>query len=204
MIVIDDIEQGSPEWFALKLGKPSASNMHKIIGSRGTISAKQREPYLYELAAERITGKAEEGYKSQAMEVGNAREQRSRSHYEFIHGVEVEQVGVVYKDETRKYLCSPDGLIDRARGLELKNVLPKTQIAYLFSGKVPTTYFVQVQASLFICEMDRWDFMSYCPGLKSLIIKVGRDSAFISKLKVAIDDFVDELEEVTEKIKGLM
>ena len=200
MIVVDNIEQGTPEWFAEKLGKPSASNMNKIISGKGAVS-KQREAYLYELAAERITGKAEEGYKSKAMEVGNEREQQSRSYYEFIHGVEVEQVGLVYKDENRKYLCSPDGLITRQRGLELKNPLPKTHVAYLLAGKLPTTYFVQVQASLFICEMDRWDFMSFCPGLKPLIIKVGRDSVFMSKLKVALDDFVEELEEVTERIR---
>ena len=31
MIIIDDIEQGKPEWFALKAGVPSTSSFDKIV-----------------------------------------------------------------------------------------------------------------------------------------------------------------------------
>ena len=67
-----DCEQGSPEWFAEKLGKPSASNASKILQDNGKQS-KSRTGYLYELAAERITGKQVEGYQNKNMENGKER-----------------------------------------------------------------------------------------------------------------------------------
>ena len=62
-IIIDNIQQGSDDWFKEKLGKPSASNASKILTNNGTPST-QRTSYLYELVAERITGKREENYKN--------------------------------------------------------------------------------------------------------------------------------------------
>src|SRR3990167_8260073 len=101
MIIIDCI-QNSPEWFAEKIGKPSASNASKILTNDGKPS-KQREGYLYELVAERITGKQEETYKNINMLIGNEREAESREAFEFMHKIEVKQAGVIYKDEQKKF-----------------------------------------------------------------------------------------------------
>lgn len=202
MIIVKEFSQHSDRWFAEKTGKPSASNLDKIITSSGAPS-KQREGYLFELAAEIITKTSGGTYQSAAMAEGVEREAESRQLYELIHGVEVEEVGVVYKDENKAFLCSPDGLINREYGLELKNVLPKTQIGYLLSGKLPTAYFVQVQASMFITGFDRWVFFSYSPGLPTLDIIVPRDNSFCDKLEIALLQFCRDLEKTVEKIRGL-
>jgi len=156
-IIIDSFEQGSESWFQEKLGKPSASNASKIITNQGKPS-KQASEYLYQLAAEKITGQREESYKSLNMEIGSEREEESRSFYEMLKDVKVEQVAVIYKDEKKEFLCSPDGIIDSKRGLEMKNVLPKTQIKYLLENKMPSEYFSQVQSSLYVTGFEYWDF----------------------------------------------
>ena len=205
MIKILDMEQRSEEWYVEKVGKPSASNMNKIITATGKPS-KQREDYLYTLCAERISGCFTNTYQSPAMIEGIEREAESRQLYELIHGVEVEMVGIIYKDESKSFLCSPDGLINyeyREYGLELKNVLPKTQIAYLLNGKLPSEYFVQVQASMFITGFPMWAFFSYSPGLPVLDLMIYRDDTFCDKLETALLEFCNDLEKTTERIRTL-
>jgi len=199
MIVID-LEQGSEEWFQEKLGKPSASNANQIVTSQGKLS-KQREGYLYTLAAERVTGKRADTYKNENMQVGNDREQESRDLYTLVTGEEIKTVGVVYKNDEKKFLCSPDGIIESKRcGFEVKNVLPKTQVKYLLTAKVPTEYIVQIQFGLYVTGFDRWEFCTYSPGLRPLIIHVNRDESLIMALHHELELFCAELDMITKKI----
>ena len=110
MIPMWDIDQGSDAWFAEKAGKPGASSFDRIITTRGEPS-KQRTDYIFQLAAERIVGREVDGYTNAAMQRGTALEPEGRALFEFITGLELKQVGLVYRDESRRVLCSPDGLI---------------------------------------------------------------------------------------------
>lgn len=200
MIIIDSIQQGTDEWIQEKIGKPSASNASRIITNSGKPST-QREGYLYELAGEALRGKKEEGYKNRNMEIGNEREDESRKLFEIIKDVEVEQVGVIYKDDKKQFLCSPDGLINREEGLELKNVLPKTQVKYLLNDKLPSEYFGQIQMSLFITGFKCWWFMSYVDEIRPLIIRCEPDADFQIKLRVQLELFCSELLTIINKLK---
>jgi len=200
---IIDCEQRSEQWFAERLGKPSASNFDSIITSTGVIS-KSRQSYMYELVAQILTGKAEEGFRSPAMDEGVNREDESRKLYEMIKDVSVKQVGMIFPDQWKQYLCSPDGFIeDHQYGLELKNVLPKTQIGYLLANKLPTSYFCQVQGSMLVTGFDRWDFCSYAPGLPPLIIECHRDETWIKKMEVELNAFLTEMLSIVERLKKL-
>ena len=90
------MEQGSPEWFAARLGRVTASRVADIIakGRSGGMSA-LRESYMDELIAERFTGKTAEGFVNDAMRWGTQNEAAARSLYEFLRDVEVEQVGII-------------------------------------------------------------------------------------------------------------
>lgn len=198
------IEQNSPEWFAAKLGKPSASGADKIITMDGKPS-KQREGYLYELAAERIRQQRHESYFNAEMQEGIEREAESRKLYELMHDCEIQPGGLCLSDDER-ICCSPDGLMVPADyaarcGLELKNPLPKTQVKYLLAGTLPSEYFQQVQFSLFVTGFDRWDFMSYCGGLNPLILQVGRDEKFLKALSIEVELFCNELDQIVERLK---
>jgi len=200
---IVDCVQGESQWFAEKLGKPSASNASKLITGSGKRST-QREGYLHTLIAEKLTGERYDAFKTtEAMEEGVRREAESRKLYEFVSDDVITEVGVVYPDKTDKYLCSPDGLCDEKKyGLELKNVMPKTQIKYLLKGTMPTEYILQVQFSLMVTELDYWVFASYCPKLEPLIVKVERDEVLINTLKKEVEVFCDEIDENVKKLGG--
>lgn len=200
MIIIDTVLQGSPEWHDLKAGIPGASSFDKIITTKGEPS-KSRQDYLYQLAGEAITGKQEEGYTNFAMQQGIEREAESRALFELMHGVQVRQVGLIYRDD-KAALCSPDGLIEDA-GVEMKNPLLKTHVKYLLAGTFPMDYFQQVQGSLYITEFKHWFFMSHYPGMPPLILKVERDEKFISALAKALDLFVVELAGTIRKLKEM-
>ncbi|MDP2159281.1 MAG: YqaJ viral recombinase family protein, partial [Flavobacterium sp.] len=149
-------------------------------------------------------GKPTETFQSHAMLDGIEKEDESRRIYAMINEVEVEQVGIIYQNEERKILASPDGLINREYGLELKNVLPKTQVYYLLnSNKLLTEYFVQVQACLFISNFKRWDLFSYCEGLPPLILRVERDEKYISSLAEELEKFCYELQKMIKTLKNL-
>ena len=83
VIVLDDVEQGSEEWFAARIGIPSASVFDKIIGSQGKLSTQQQK-LIYQLAGERITGEKEESYTNGAMQRGTELEPEARECFELI------------------------------------------------------------------------------------------------------------------------
>jgi hypothetical protein len=200
-MIIIDCEQMSEQWFAEKAGKPGASSFDKIITTKGEPS-KMAKRYLYQLAGESITGLKTESYQNAAMLRGIELEPQARSLFEMIHDVEVKQVGLCYPDEQKKYLCSPDGLLDNA-GLEIKCPEIHTHVSYLIEGKLPTDYFQQVQGGMAVTGLPFWYFMSYYPGLPPFIIKVERDDAFISKLKAELDKFCYELAATVRKLKEM-
>jgi len=198
-MIIVDCDQRSDQWYKERLGKPSSSRFDEILTSTGLVS-KSRQGYMYELAAQRISGLSPENYTSAAMEEGIQREEESRQLYSMIHDVEVRQVGMIFPDEQKLFLCSPDGIRNDDIGLELKNVLPKTQVEYLLAKKLPVKYFCQIQGSLLVTGFDRWDFLSYSPGLPPFIIECHRDEEWISKCEKELNAFNDELSELVKKI----
>ncbi len=199
-MIIVNCEQNSEQWFKEKLGKPSASNASRIITNEGEPS-KQRTSYLYTLCGEILTGKQEESYQNGNMLTGQEREDESRKFYEFSQKVKVKQVGVIYQNNQKKFLCSPDGIIQNKYGLELKNVLPKTQVKYLLDNKLPSEYFSQIQFSLCVTGFKYWVFCSYVPSMKPLIIRVKPDKEFQYKLKKELTKFCQDLEAVIRKVK---
>ncbi len=200
-MIIEDVVQGTPEWYKIRLGIPTASCFDKLVTTTG-IPSKQRQKYMYQLAAERITGIGEDNYQSAAMLRGKIVEEEARNMYAFITGNEVKQIGFCYHDKTKLYGCSPDGLISKDGQVEIKCPTSPVHIGYLLSGKFPTTYFQQTQGQLFITGRKWVDFFSYYPGLKPMLIRIKPDNTFILSLKVELDMFCRELDEVTEKLRS--
>ena len=194
-MIILDVEQGSEEWFAARVGVPSASIFDKIVTSKGALST-SKQKLIYKLAGERVIGAKEDGYTNGAMQRGIDLEPEARALFELITGLEVEEVGLCYYDEQKDRSCSPDGhIVKEKEGLEIKCPELQTHVEYLIGKKLPTKYIQQVQGSLYITGLERWHFFSYYPGMKPLHIVVERDEIFIAKLSKALDDLVVELDE---------
>ncbi|MFA5499468.1 MAG: lambda exonuclease family protein [Candidatus Omnitrophota bacterium] len=201
-MIVAEVLQGTPEWLAARLGIPTASGFDRIITTKGEPS-KQAQKYMYQLAAERITGAKEEGYQNGVMQRGMEMEAEARAMYEFITGNEVKTVGVCYPDEKKAYGCSPDGLVNSDGLVEIKCPTSPVHVAYLLSGELPAEYFQQVQGQLLVTGRKYVDFFSFYPGLKPLPVRVERDEKFIKALMVELEIFVKELDEITERIRKI-
>lgn len=201
-MIIIECQQGQEQWQSVRCGIPSASNFDKLVTSKGELS-KQWEKYLYTLAGERLIGNKAESWQSEAMKRGTEMEAEARQLYELITGNTVKQIGFAYYDDRKLYGCSPDGLIDPDGLLELKCPTLAIAVEYLLKGKLPTEYFQQVQGQL-LCTQRKWvDFMSYYPGLKPFLIRVERDEKFITQLKLSLENFCHELDQVEAKLRSL-
>jgi len=190
--------QGSPEWYAAKLGIPSASNFDKIICVDGAPSKQQRK-YLYQLTAEIISKKSEETYQSEDMLRGKEMEAEAKKLYELITRSKVTEVGFCLSDG---YGASPDGLIGKNGCLEIKCPKAETHIGYLLNGSsLPVEYVQQTQGQLLVTGREWVDFMSYYPGLRPFIVRVKRDKKFIPALKKELEKFCTELKQTVRRLK---
>lgn len=189
-------EQRSAGWFAARLGKATASNFSKVLATLKSGEAAERRNYRVKLALERITGKQEDVFQNEAMRLGTEREPLARMAYEALTGNLVEEVGFCMHD-TLECGASPDGLIDARRGLEIKCPSAGKHFEYLRQKAEPPEYTAQIQGCMWICEREEWDFVSYCPDFPEqaqLIVRtIGRDDAYITKLAMAVETFMEEV-----------
>lgn len=196
---IIECDQGSPEWFAARLGIPTASEFSTIMakGKDGGDSVTRRA-YMNKLAGEILTGAAMENYTNEHMERGKAMEDEARDLYSLIHDVEPQRVGFVRNGFAG---CSPDSLIGLNGGLEIKSALAHIQIDRIRKNTLPPEHKAQVQGSIWLCERDWWDFVSYSTKLPPLIIRVPRDDGYIATIVGAVSKFNDELAQTVEMVR---
>ncbi len=199
-MIITDHPQGSKEWIEERLGVPSASNFKKIVNKNGERS-KQRFGYMYQLAGEIITGEQHKGYYGKQMELGNEREDESRSYFELTRGLEVKQVGFCYKDDNKLFGASPDGLINSYAGFESKNAEPHLQAQRIVEGWNDTDHHRQVQGCMLVSGRNLWYLVSYCRGMKQVVLEIKRDDDFIKKLEIELIMFHSDLMNLVDKIK---
>lgn len=195
-------EQRTPEWFAARLGKATASNFGNILAAKTTAAYLN---YRVRLALERITGKQEDVFQSDAMKQGTEREPLARIAYEAMTGNLVEEVGFCLHD-TLDCGASPDGLIDEVRGLEIKCPTPGKHCEYLRVKAEPPEYTPQIQGCMWITDRQEWDFVSFCPEFPEnaqLIVRtIKRDDAYIEKLAAAVEAFMAEVSTEVDAIRS--
>lgn len=194
-----DAPQGSPEWHQARLGCPSGSGFKRLITSRGEPSS-TAETYINELIAEKVTGEPTFVTETEWMTRGKELEIDAKAFYEFDQGVDIQDVSFI-KDDKYEFGVSPDGLIGKDGGIEIKCPKPSTHVQYLRTKKVPSIYIAQIQGCMMVTERKWWDFMSFHPMMEPLIIRVYRDEEFISKLSRLVIDACKTIEEVVREIE---
>lgn len=165
-IIHREFEQHSPEWYAIKAGKWSASKAAVIMGGLDTSGLAS---LIQDIAWERTFGPTDGGFRSAAMDRGTELEPESRTYYEFQKGCTVEEVGFVEHATVAHVGWSPDGLCGRG-GIEAKNPLHKAWMEVKRTGKVPSQYRWQTKWGLWVGALDYLDFVSYHPLAGGLIV----------------------------------
>lgn len=192
--------QGSPEWYAERCGRATASEFSSILAKGQGI---MRTKYLRRVVCERLTGKSVETYKNASMERGQEQEPYARISYEALTGNVVEEVGFI-PHATLMAGCSPDGVIDIDGGCEIKSVIPTVQLDTILAGGYPSEHKAQIQGSLWLTGRMWWSFCSYSPDmpehLRTYIFRVVRDEPYIANLAIEVKAFLAEVDLMVAKL----
>lgn len=197
-----DVKQGSPEWLALRLGIPTASEFDSLISPEWKArTGEGPRTYLYEKVCAKILGFAPEA-SSWAMEQGSLLENEAIPYFEFTTGIKVDRVGFCTTDDGR-IGCSPDGLIGDDGGIEAKCPQPAHHLRYLAEGVVPKAYLAQVHGSMYVTGRPWWYFLSYSRQFPALVLRVERDPVIQDAIHAAIQPFLARFDELHARIKAL-
>lgn len=192
-----DVQQGTPEWLRARMGKPSASQFHRILTPKTLKPSGQQKAYLCELVAERLFDEPNESAGSAFMERGREQEPQARAWYSFTRDVEVQIVGGVTTDDGRIW-CSPDGLVGDDGGLEIKTP-GAVEFTRIKLDGIDKEWRCQVQGCLWVCERKWWDVLVWNPSAEPHVQRIERDDEFISHLSAAVTAFADLVDETEQR-----
>jgi putative phage-type endonuclease len=198
MKIYKDINQGSPEWFEIRVGKVTASHA-QAIGNNG----KGLDTYLLEVVSEMFSSAQKDQYSNEHTERGNELEPLARSMYELQENVEVEEIGFAeYNDFVG---CSPDGLVGDDGMIEIKCPDDKTYFNLLMNENIDSSYIWQCQMNLLILEKKWCDLIFYNPNFeKSMkIFRLKPDKEMFSRLKEGFAKAEKEIIRMISKYKEI-
>lgn len=195
-----DVEQGTPEWLAVRAGKPTASNFVKIL-TKSLKPSTQDKPYLARLVAECVLGHPLDEASSGMMERGTEMEDEAREWYEISHNCDVEQVGFAMLDDY-DIGASVDGLVGLDGTLEIKCRGAAKHVAALL-GHTETADILQTQGGLWVTDRKWCDVVSFCPEFPKHCVRQWRDEQAVKPISVAVIDFDSRLRAAVKKIEAL-
>lgn len=207
------IEQRSQEWFEIRKGKVTSSEIHKIMGRDAlTETAKT---YLLEKVCELYGGVAEPAVGA-ALTWGTELEPVAIEHYEKLTKIKVEKASFI--PIGLHYGGSPDGLVAKEGIIEVK--CPFKSANHFKHGmintaekfkKIAPNYYWQCVSNM-ICAETQWcDFISYDPRVQEeyqmFIFRLERDEEEMiflqERLKIALEymkELVTEIEAAKPKL----
>ncbi len=188
-----NVQQNSEEWFVLRAGKLTSSNLSKVMANLGKAFGEPAKQLAVNIALEQITGKpAGESYSNHHMERGHEQEPMARLAYEEDQFCTVANGGFF---DFGFQGCSPDGLVGDIGVIEIKSAIPSVHYARVKRQALDPQYKWQCIANLYLTGRDWLDFISFCPDFpeeKRLFIhrihKGQFDKAF-ADIEARVEDF---------------
>lgn len=205
---MSDIEQRTDDWYAVRLGKVTASRVADLMAKTKTGYSTSRENYLSQLVLERITGTKAESFNNAAMQWGTEQEPFARAAYEAAQDVMVEEQGFAPHPTIEMAGASPDGLVGDDGLVEIKCPNTSTMIETLLTEKVPAKYLAQMQFQM-ACTGRKWcDYVVFDPRMPAkaqlFIKRVARDDKFIAEMEAEIVKFLAEVQSQVEKLNAII
>jgi putative phage-type endonuclease len=179
------MEQGSPEWLALRVGKITGSRFKAVmdLNKRTGVPNKPRRELVRILREELRTGFPAPYEENEYMAHGTRCEPLALEAYKFITGREVHHAAIVQHPTLTYVAYSPDGLPPPDGLVEIKcPFLEARHTRTVESQKCPDDYYPQVQGGLWVTGRQWCDFISYFPSISVEIVRVQRDDTFINRL----------------------
>lgn len=202
-------QQGSAEWIQERLGRFTASEIHKLIpsGKGGNKFSETGKTYILEKLVELETGfQASEIY-GPALDWGTEHEPMAREWYTKLTGNVVQEA--YFEPYGAHAGGSPDGLVGELGIIEIK--CPFRTVNHFkyrmarTADDLPPEYFWQIQMNL-LCTGRSWcDFVSFDPRVRTkelgiFILRVSAAKAEQELLKSRIADAVLLLNQYREQV----
>jgi putative phage-type endonuclease len=194
----DNLTQGTPEWFAARCGIITASECALILTPKGKIGNNDKtRAQIYELMAQRVSGRSEYFEPTWDMERGNMQEGEAIEYYEKNHA-EVATTGFITNNQWGFTLgYSPDGLVGEEGLIEVKCPRQKAHMETLLTQTVPDKYMAQLQHGLLVTDRKWIDYVSFHAGLPLVVIRVLPDTEWQERI-------IQAATQTEEKISSLL
>jgi len=183
-----NFEQRMPEWYAIRQGKITASDIISILGKETHAKTQQSiDNMALELAIESVHGAIEDGYVNYDMQRGIDLEPyafeslKEKLQLEFI---ELTKVGFIEYDSNIG--CSPDGYVKGQLVAEIKAPTPKNFFKLALKKEIDEKHIAQMQHQMFCSEVDNCYYYAYCihNGIPYAFLQiVNRDESMINLIK---------------------
>ncbi|SUF21784.1 Integration, recombination (Phage or Prophage) [Salmonella enterica] len=199
------MEQRSPEWFAARCGKVTASRLYDVMARTKSGYAASRQNYMAELICQRLTGKPEEGFTNAAMMRGTELEPVAREVYalnEF--DAVISEVGLIDHPTIAGFAASPDGIVNDDGLIEIKCPNTWTHLQTLKTGVPKYQYLLQMHAQM-MCTGRKWcDFVSFDDRLPPehayFKTRINFDEVLAEEIEQEVVKFLTELETEIQNI----
>lgn len=202
-----DLEQGSPEWLAVRKGCITGSRFKDARDrtAKGLPGTKQLG-YAMDTARERIGGTVPPTYENAAMREGKAQEPHARMAYEALTGNLVQEVGFITTDDGL-FGLSPDGLIGTDGVLEVKTMVSSATLFTAVGDGDISAYLDQCNGYLWLLGRQWVDLVLWCPDLEAVglgltIRRITRDENAIEDLERDLLQFAKLVGEYESKLRA--
>lgn len=198
-----NVEQNTDEWYALRAGKLTSSNLSKVMANLGKAFGEPAKKYAVNIAIEQITGNPiSSNYSNEHMERGHEQEPIARNLYEQEMFCEVQNGGFF---DGGFIGCSPDGILEDGL-IEIKSVIPSVHFANIKRATVDPAYKWQCIGNLKYTDREWLDFISFCsdfPEDKQLYTHRLYAEKLSEEFKI-LDDRTSEFESLVNETKQLI
>lgn len=203
---IHNVEQGTDEWFELRLKYPLTASNAQAIGNNG----KGLETLCWEKIAEKYSSADKEKYVNKDLLRGVELEPQARELYSLETGNDVEEIGFITDEKISKLGgASPDGLVNKDGLLEIKAFADvkhfKAIIDLRKTGKfeIESQYIWQMQQQMLFTNRKWCDFVAYNPNYEQslLIQRVFVDKDMQEKIKKGLKKGEEIINEIENNLK---
>lgn len=204
-----DVVQGSEEWFALRCGRLTASEMKLIVTPTLKVAANEKErAHLYTLLAQRMTGYVEVGFLGDDMLRGYEDEIDARLAYAEKYAP-VDDCGFITNDDLGFTIgYSPDGLVGEDGLIEIKSRKHKFQVETILenvaNGTAPSDFIIQIQTGLWVTKRKWLDFISWSAGLPMATVRIYPDPVVQTAIVDAATAFEARIDKRMTEITGVL
>lgn len=195
---IHNVEQGTDEWFILRLGKLTASKADAIAAN-----GKGLDTLCLEKVSEILTyGKGTEQYSNEHTDRGNELESEAIAVYELLYDCKVDKVGFCELNESVG--CSPDGLVGDDALVEIKCPSNKVYTELLINKKIPSKYNWQCQMQMLVTGRVKCDLAFYNPHFENImqVFTIEKDQECFDRINAGLNKGTKQIKEWLQKAKG--